>query len=800
MPKHSKQAAKDFATGKNVAIQKPEEQVRQEFERILHNDLGYPLDCLDIEVAVPMGSAVKRCDIAVYESAEKRNIVGIVEIKAPGQAFQRGQLQSYMSATPCCVWGVWTNRDETHCARRESDGRIVFDSAFSPPRFGERGVRIRSFDDLRPPSNLKWVFRQINNRLYANTNLPRTEKQGAEMVRLIFCKLTDEYETRENGRAPRFQIMDNESPAQMRKRINALWQDTLDGRIGAPIFERGEKIKIDDYSLRLIVGMLQMYSLLNTNRDVVGDAFEVFAERQFAGEKGQFFTPRAVVQMIVDMICPKKTETILDPACGSGGFLVSVLNYVAGGHGADEKRQIAEHCLYGIDKDGDLSKICKAQMSILGDGKSNIVTADSLKPSAEWNDFAKSKLLDEDGALKQFDAVITNPPFGSTIKVEHEHVLQQYDLGHEWKWNREEERWCMDKKRTKKTPPQVLFIELCIRFLKDGGRMGIVLPDGLLGNPGDGYIRQWLEIKAEILAVVDCPIQTFMPHTGTKTSVLILRKRAAGSSSRAPFMAVAEHCGHTNRGRPVYVKKRLKEDFSQIRENFLSDKARGHLGFRPRVLRDGILVPRYYDPRILRDIRRLEKEGTAEMVSIVELEVRGLLAVSGVPASAQSEDYDLHGEIRFVRTSDISGHEIYARTQKNVSEETYWRHRDRQDLQIGDILFVKDGDDKIGETAILADDDDLKILVQTHFKKLRARAGLDPYLLLYLLSMPIVKRQIRQRVFSQSTLSTIGKRIGELRLPLPADHSQRTEIARNMRDLVLSRRESLRRIRELAEQ
>ena len=221
-----KMSETDFATGKKVSLQNPEEKVRQEYEQILHQDLGYPKDCLDIEVPVQMGSAAKRCDIAVYESPNKQHIIGIVEVKAPGQAFDRGQLESYMSATSTCVWGAWTNRDETYCARRETDGRIVFDAAFSPPRFGARGVRIRSFSDLRPASNLKWLFRQINNRLYANTNLPRSEKQGAEMVRLIFCKLADEYESRAEGGAPRFQVMDGETLEQTRKRINALWQDT----------------------------------------------------------------------------------------------------------------------------------------------------------------------------------------------------------------------------------------------------------------------------------------------------------------------------------------------------------------------------------------------------------------------------------------------------------------------------------------------------------------------------------------------------------------------------------------------
>ena len=733
-----------------------------------------------------MGSSRKKCDIAIYETDAKEDIIGIVETKAPTVGFNKGQLESYMSATVSCRWGVWTNGEETHVFQRKNN-QIISSPAFSVPPYGQRTVSIRRYDDLRAASNLKWVFRQINNRLYANTNLVRSDKQGAEMVRLIFCKLADEYNCRRHSKqSPAFQILGEESEAETRKRINALWKKTKEGSVGSPIFENNEEIKIDDFSLQLIISMLQGYSLLKTDRDVVGDAFEVFAERQFAGDKGQFFTPRPVVRMVVDMLNPTEDEKIMDPACGSGGFLIAALNHIAGSDVAEgDISRIAEHSLYGMDKDADLSKICKAQMSILGDGKTNIKTGDSLKG---------------DKNLPKFDVVMTNPPFGSTIKVEHPDILKRYDLGHAWTENRDGEHWEKQTK-TKPTPPQVLFIEHCVRLLKPGGRLGIVLPDGLLGNTGDGYIRQWISEQASVLAVVDCPTATFMPHTGTKTSVLLLEKSAGGGNVR-PFMAIAEHCGHTMRGAEIRNRDgtSLREDFTAIKSNYLNSsrtrRANAHLGFFPPALRDGILVPRYYDPRIVRDIDRLRKEGGACMVTMEELEERGDLQVKAASASAKSEEYAIDGEIRFVRTSNIAAYEVASRTQKMVSRDTYARYREKQDLRQNDILFVKDGDDKIGEMAILADSDDVAILAQTHFYKLRARNNLDPFLLLWLLSRPIVRRQIRQRVFNQSTLSTIGNRIYELQLPMPLNGKQCQEIAAQMRKLITERRQKIREIED----
>ena len=791
---------KDFATNKSVNGVHPEEVVRQEYERILHFDLGYPKECMDIEVLVQMGASKKSCDIAIYDNKAKRNIIGIVETKRPGDMSGKEQLKSYMSATPTCRWGVWTNGDELECASRNIEtGKIVFDGGLTVPRHGYLDAYIENFSALKPASNLKWIFRQINNRLYANTNLARTEKQGAEMVRLIFCKLMDEYNIRGSENAPDFQVYKNEKQPETRRRINKLWEKTKESHIGDSIFKKTEKIEIDNYSLQLIVSTLQGYSLLNTKRDTVGDAFEVFSERQFAGEKGQFFTPRGVVKMIIDIVNPLQGEKIIDPACGSGGFLVAALNHIAADKGDDEKRSIAEHTLYGIDKDADLSKICKAHMSIIGDGKSNIVTADSLKnPQTDWDDHAKSKLLDN-GELRKFDILITNPPFGSKIKVDQEHVLRQYDLGHKWektggKWKKTQD--------TKPTPPQILFIERCFSLLKEGGRMGIVLPDGILGNPRDDYIRQWIKEKAKILAVIDCPTETFSPHTSTKTSVLIMRKHECPHKTEEKegvFFAIAEHCGHTHRGKDIFREDgTIKEDFNAISNNYntlVANSKKPHLGFTQSKLHNGILVPRYYDPRIVKVIKTLKREKNVSMISIEELEQKGDILVSSMPASARAEEYDIQGTIRFIRTSDISGYELYNRTQKMISVDTYSQYKERQNLQIGDILFVKDGDDKIGETAILLDENDLQILVQTHFKKIRP-LKIDRFLLLYLLNTEIVKKQIRQRVFSQSTLRTIGSRVEELLLPIPANKSERTKIIRNVKNLIVTRRDSLRKLQK----
>ncbi len=782
-----KNKQRDFATGKYVNLSMPEEVVRQQIEKILHNDYGYSKTQMDINVPVQMGSSTKFCDIAIYESDKKQHIIGLVETKAPKQSSGKSQLESYMSATSTCRWGLLTNGNEEQCAVKDiKSGRITFEPAMTIPKCGHSDISINKFSDLKPASNLKYTFRLINNLLYANTNLARTEKQGAEMVRLIFCKLADEYNIRDSDGCPCFQVGINESDTKFRKKITSLWEETRTSFVGNSIFSDNESIEIDDYSLRLIVSKLQNYSLLNTSRDVVGDAFEIFAERQFAGEKGQFFTPRLVVDMIISLVNPNKKDKILDPACGSGGFLIAAFNHITKGIDSGEhKKRIAESCLHGIDKESDLSKICRAHMSIIGDGKSNIVTADSLKSPAEWNDLARSKLL-KNGERRQFDVIITNPPFGSKIKVHHEHVLRNYDLGHKWSPAKGMQEW-EKTDAIKETPPQILFIELCVKLLKPGGKLGIVLPDGLLGNPGDEYIRQWIESKAKVLAVVDCPTATFMPHTGTKTSVLILQKFPASDPSQKIFFAIAEDCGHTMRGKQINNPDgSIREDFTAIADNFIHGKTARHLGFYKTQLKGGrVFVPKYYDPRIANKIKKLE--GKVDMTSIKKLIDNGTVEIRGASGTAKEENYELDGAVRFVRTSEICDFGIAPKTQKKVSLETYNNFSGQQNLQINDILFVKDGDFRIGETAILTDKEELQILLQGHFFIIRAKK-INPFLLLTLLNTEVVKLQIRQRVFSQSTLKTIGNRINELEIPIPVGEKERMEMAVKVQTFILERK------------
>lgn len=323
------------------------------------------------------------------------------------------------------------------------------------------------------------------------------------------------------------------------------------------VFHVDDNINLDENSIAYIVGELQNYCLIDAERDVLADAFETFIGHALKGGQGQFFTPRNVVRMMVEILDPTTEDMIIDPACGSGGFIIESLRHIWGkldeeaeklgwknNNLLEEKINVANTCIRGIDKDYFLSKISKAYMAIMGDGKGGIFCEDSLELPDNWNSKTKQKVH-----LGDFDVVLTNPPFGSKIPVTGEDKLKQFELAHKWKNKKGTNEWEKGKLADKEAP-QILFIERCYQLLKYGGRMAIVLPDGVFGNNQLGYIRRFIMQRFRLVAVIDIPLETFMPNTGTKTSILIVQKmRKEDISSDYPvFMCVAETCGHDRRG------------------------------------------------------------------------------------------------------------------------------------------------------------------------------------------------------------------------------------------------------------
>ena len=365
-----------------------------------------------------------------------------------------------------------------------------------------------------------------------------------EVLKLIFCKTLDE----QNVGTPL------EFYATSKERSNPDGQLTVKNRISKifktvkerfpQIFAANDEIELRSRSLAWIVSELQPYSLLKTRVDVKGKAYEELVGSNLRGDKGQFFTPRNIMHMAVEMINPKLDERICDTSCGTGGFLVTAMNHITKqlkievekdlgkpesewtNHDENTVRErikeIASSNFYGFDIDRNLVKATKMNMVMNNDGSGNIYRNDSLLPPHEWELDFKEQLAEalnieadsirNPNTIEFFDVIVTNPPFGSKIPVTG-HILEQYDLGYIWRNEQYDTSgqtgWTISSDFQSSAPPEQLFIERCLQFLKPGGRLAIVLPDSILGNPGLGYIRRWLIERTKIIASVDLHENTF---------------------------------------------------------------------------------------------------------------------------------------------------------------------------------------------------------------------------------------------------------------------------------------------------
>lgn len=577
----------DYISDVQVKATPEEVEATQVFSKILVEDYGYPKENIQtrpqFHVKVRPSDTKKEypIDIAVFSSNDKTddNLYIIVECKKKNRKDGRKQLENYMTLSSANL-GVWFNGDERFYLhkRNEKDGKIIFTEIPNIPRYKERleDIGARKRKDLLPTHNLKSTFKAIRNYLAANAiGATRDEVLAQQLINIIFAKIFDERFTSKDN-IVRFRIGINEDEREVKARIEELFTDAKEKY--RAVFSKTDVINLDNNSIAYIVGELQNYCLLDAERDALADAFETFISHALKGGQGQFFTPRNVVKMMVEILNPTEEDLVIDPACGSGGFLIESLRHIwnlqeekyktLGWNDEaifEEKKEACVRCINGVDKDYFLSKIAKSYMAIMGDGKGGIFCEDSLERPENWDDKTKQKII-----LNHFDVVLTNPPFGSKIPVTGEDKLKQYELGHKWKNKRYTNDWEKMKLADKETP-QILFIERCLQLLKNGGRMAIVLPEGVFGNSSSGYIRKYLLNRGRILGIISIPIETFMPNTATKTSVLIFQKLDKQSipANYPIYMAIAKSCGHDRRGKSTDGDdiQEIAKDFTQWRMN-----------------------------------------------------------------------------------------------------------------------------------------------------------------------------------------------------------------------------------------
>lgn len=566
---------RDYST----SFKNPEEKVRASYFCELALDYDYPTKNIDIEVIVPRRTPEDRADIVVYD--EKGVEYLVIECKKDGitdaefkQAIEQafGNANSLRAKFASVVAGITkTAFDVGGFKPSERERNVISDI---PKKYG----RTPKFKFVKGDSDKFLMVRDRATNEIIGRELKEVSKeeliralekshdtvwQGGklapttafdEVSKLLFCKLRDE-KTTKKGETYNFQIGTHETSEEVFKRINAIYSKAK--KEDEEVFK--EDIRLDPKIVYNVVEHLQELAINKIDLDTKGVAFERFMEDFFRGKMGQFFTPREIITFCVEMMNPERSDLVIDPACGSGGFLLNALDRVRklAEKGYDEKEawehwhKFAMNNLYGIEINDQIARVCKMNMIIHDDGHTNVISTDSLRNIDEISKIHK-------GFKKNhFDILLTNPPFGATVKSTEKDYLGEYELG--------------EGKKNQKT--EILFIERCIDFLKAGtGRMAIVLPDGILTNSSLQYVRDFLMEKSQILAVVSLPQFTFTHFgAGVKSSLVFVRKKKDNErkSNYPIFMAIAEHIGYDGTGRkdPINDLEKIYEEYRKFEKN-----------------------------------------------------------------------------------------------------------------------------------------------------------------------------------------------------------------------------------------
>lgn len=592
----------DYITGKFVN-DTPEEYVRQNIEKALIRQYKYTVKDCEPEFPIKVGSSRKRVDIVVFESDQahtQANTFILVEtkkadVKPTHRTEGISQLQSYMAACLNSKYGMWTNGDDRFCYAKRSDGRggWTFDEIIDIPGFGqtEEDAQRPKRRDLKVATadNLLFAFRRCHNYIAAHEGKQKTEAFW-ELLKLIFTKIEDERSATINFYATPSERANATLATSAKKRIQELFTDKVVLKYPT-IFEPKDKtIDLKPSVVAYVVTQLQGYSLLASPVDVKGVAYEEIVGSNLRGDRGEFFTPRNACRMAVTMLNPQPHERLLDPTCGTGGFLITAMNhaldYIDRGerekwadpsNGTDVERQelyrrrseYLSRCIFGIDLNPALVRAAKMNMVMNNDGSGGLWQANTLENPHRWGVGVRAKI-----SLGTIDVIVSNPPFGTRIPVDDGDTLSQYDLAATWDLD-ENGKWVIRRDKhgnpvlQKSQPPEILFIERNLQLLKPGtGRMAMVIPNGILNNPGLAYVRNWLVTHAQILAVVDMHRDLFQPGNDTQTSMVLMRRLSTDEVAIAEsagldyplFMAVAEKIGHDKRGNVIFRRTEDGED------------------------------------------------------------------------------------------------------------------------------------------------------------------------------------------------------------------------------------------------
>lgn len=783
-------------SGRDVRATPEEIQAVQPFSRILVEDYGYKKSNLVThpQYRVKTRPSDKKgypMDITVFEEGHIKMIVECKKLEEKLDSGDEKQLQLYMSFSGAEIGVLYNGENSIYIRRIRNGNTDDFERIPAIPRAGERLEEIGQYKkgNLQPTHNLKSIFKEIRGWVVANGNEVRDEVIASQIILLILCKIYDEKFTPVNDNLM-FRATLTDSDEAIKERVQRLFQQTKE-KYNDVITEE-DKITFDGKTLRGVIGRLQKYNMIESDRDCIADAFEVFIDKAVKESEGQFFTPRNVIQVMIEAVGLTRDMKVIDSACGSGGFLVETLRKIE-----EEVEKVGNQCgwsreakieeikekaiknIKGLEKDSFLTKLSKSYMAILGDGKGGIFCEDSLNVPSKWQTKTRGEII-----LGSFDVCLANPPFGKGIKVEGKEKLEQYTLAHK-----------VDKKGQRKLQSKgkvsSLFLERNLQLIKQGGSIGIILPEPYFANPEYYEAMNLMTQGNNIKWVIDLPQNTFRPHNNAKCCAIILQKGVPQQDYI--FMAVLDNIGHNHQGKPMYdANNEIIDDAPQVCKEIAErnsnngelinnyDYPRTFKIESSKVIQSKILVPRFHWSQRKKEIIQEAHSKGIELIPLRKLIDDKVIRVFDGHGSPSAE-WKGTGDIPYVRVKDIVNWQVYTDVTSLIPRDVYNEiFRENKALKPKDILYVSRGSYRIGSVAMVSPYDGEMLLTREikviRFLKQENQYGITPEYLCYALSHRLVWEQTKSMIFYEPCLPNIADRWLDILIPIFTDKSEFVEL------------------------
>ncbi len=800
MPKKSKGTTKiqsytvDKASGQIISAGAEEINATQPLLEILINEAGWKPEQIISRPrqwrvsAAPPGKRVWPVDIALFDdpkyALDPEHIRIICECKRPDVNTGIEQLKIYLDREPHARVGLWFNGIEHKIVYKTASGYDLAPDGTPIPTptdpLSSIGRSVLTFPDLKRAPSLVPLFRRIRDRLATlDRNVNRDEEILPDISLLMLLKIRDEQNHRFTPTKPlAFQI--NENVSRTVERIRNLLENEV--KKNAALFgaeEREMRFQIDDDSIYYVIENLQNFRLLSNESDAVSQAFQVIRGKAYKGEEGQYFTPTSVVRVAVAAVDPGPEDRIIDPACGSGSFLAAALNNVVerlkAHYGTDDstitlaQRDWSMTQLFAIDKDAVSVRLSKAYLSMLGDGSTHVFKADSIRASA-WESSLSATIQDE-----TFTIVVTNPPFGTKLRVPGSiGRLEGYELSH-------------ITGNYESRDLGLLFLERSIRLLAEGGRLAIVLPDTYLFSDSYAWLVRWLA-QYKITHSINVPIEAFEPHCRAKTSIIVLEK-SPPPPNHTIIGSLCETYGEDKHGRPRYkiVNGQATEDIddemqeaSELIRNPTAPVSKLRFTFSQKgAIERGVLVASFWwrKPYLeaLEDFAKTNDCDLVPLEALIDCADVEVLEGHGSPSS----HYKGKGEVPYVKVVDIKNWRINENSKYFMPQQIAEKYTAKRPLKPYDLLTPTRASKNIGLFGVVMPWQTNMILTREIFIwRLKDKGKLiDRWLFLALASLKVVHDQFSYLVLMQMNREDLGNRYKDLFLPIPRTPEDREKWA-----------------------